>query len=428
MQLHIKNFRSIENLDLDLAPITLLYGHNGTGKSSALYAPLTMRNIVANPRQPVDNFFQYGFANLGTFQDVIFDHDKDRALELGISFAARPYLAGANGKVNYEISCLSNNTGTFQVTFAVVGGRRSYPEIKHVTFPYDLRDNSNDDVPERISWNGISAVSAEENSPEETDPDLDAEIRSLNLPPEILKKVDFVPLGRGFFQPSYTFQEVSPSATKENDVSSLIAGDKRLRHKISLHLEQVLQRQFQTDNEMGTLSFSMSSLDKKSMMSASLVNDGFGVNQLVYMLAKVLQPSATIVCIEEPEIHLHPTAIRYLARELSNIVHEDGSKRRLLVSTHSEQFIRAFTTLVAEGKRSPDDLALYLVTKEGKTSNFQRNHVNEKGQIEGGLRSFIEGELEDLKVFLGLRGNAGNATHEGDVARSVPRTAGESLT
>ena len=45
MKLHIKNFRSIRQLDLELAPITVLYGQNGTGKSSALYAPLTMRNM-----------------------------------------------------------------------------------------------------------------------------------------------------------------------------------------------------------------------------------------------------------------------------------------------------------------------------------------------------------------------------------------------
>ena len=424
MQLHIKNFRSIENLSLHLAPITLLYGHNGTGKSTALYAPLTLKNIVTNPMQPVDDFFQYGFANLGTFQEVIFDHDKDRPLELGISFAARDYLAGFNGNVNYRISCFSDNTGTFDASIVVAGARLSSPE-KHVTFPYDLRDHSNGGVHERISWNGISAVSAEETSPEEFDPNLDAEIESLNLPPDILKKVDFVPLGRGFFQPSYTFQEVSPSATKENDVSSLIAGNRHLRHKISLRLERVLHRQFQTDNEMGTLNFSMSALDKKSMMSASLVNDGFGVNQLVYMLAKVLNTNTGIVCIEEPEIHLHPTAIRRLARELSDIVHEDGSKRRLLISTHSEQFIRAFTTLVAEEECSPDNLALYLVTKEGKTSQFTRNNVNEKGQIEGGLRSFIEGELEDLKVFLGLRENAGNATREANVAQGVPHSDGD---
>ena len=65
MKLHIKNFRSIKQLDLELAPITVLYGHNGTGKSSALYAPLTLKNIVNNPNQHIQEFFDYGFARLG---------------------------------------------------------------------------------------------------------------------------------------------------------------------------------------------------------------------------------------------------------------------------------------------------------------------------------------------------------------------------
>ena len=65
MKLHIKNFRSIKQLDLELAPITVLYGHNGTGKSSVLYAPLTLKNILVNPNQHIPEFFNYGFTSLG---------------------------------------------------------------------------------------------------------------------------------------------------------------------------------------------------------------------------------------------------------------------------------------------------------------------------------------------------------------------------
>lgn len=419
MQLHIKNFRSIENLSLQLAPITLLYGHNGTGKSSALYAPLTLKNIILNPEQPVRNFFQYGFANLGTFQDAIFDHDMNRALELGISLDTCDY-PDVSDKVDYRISCSNGGSGSFQVTL----NDATSPAIKlDVTFPYDGRLLSATGSSTGISWNGVYSK-PDGNSPEEIPGVSSDKLRSLNLPPKILKKVDFVPLGRGFFQPSYTLQKVTPLATKENDMSSLIAKDRHLKHKITSSLERVLNRRFEVDNEIGEPKFYMTSVDKKSEVSASLVNDGFGVNQLVYMLAKVLRPDAGIVCIEEPEIHLHPTAIRLLARELNDIVNKESNKR-LLISTHSEQFIRAFTTLVVEGKLSPDDLALYLVTKEGKTSKFTRNEVNEKGQIEGGLRSFIEGELEDLKVFLGLRGNAGNATREADATRDATHSNGD---
>ena len=397
MQLHIKNFRSIENLSLQLAPITLLYGHNGTGKSSALYAPLTMKNIVTNPMQPVEDFFKYGFANLGTFEEVIFDHDKDRPLELGISLDACDHPDVAD-KVDYKISCSSGGAGYFQAT---LHDEQITLMKVDVTFPYDAQLLSAKRVVAGVYWNGVHATldgTSQEDAPRVSP----AEIENLNLPPKTIKKVDFVPLIRGFFQPSYTLESVSPLATKENDMSSLLATDNHLEDDIDSRLERILYRRFKIRNKLGEYAFSMTSVDKKSGVTASLVNDGFGVNQLVYMLAKVLRPDAAIVCIEEPEIHLHPTAIRLLARELNDIVNKEKGKR-LLISTHSEQFISAFTTLVVEGKRSPDDLAVYHVTKEGKASKFKRNHVNEKGQIEDGLRSFIEGELEDLKVFLGLQ-------------------------
>ena len=132
------------------------------------------------------------------------------------------------------------------------------------------------------------------------------------------------------------------------------------------------------------------------------MNEGFGVNQLVYMLAKVLHSDAGIVCIEEPEIHLHPSAVRRLARALADIARENGDKH-LIISTHSEQFIMSLLALVADGAYTPRyDSAIYLVTKEGKESKFQRQQVNEGGQVEGGLASFMEGELEDMKAFLGV--------------------------
>ena len=187
----------------------------------------------------------------------------------------------------------------------------------------------------------------------------------------------------------------------EQEVTSLIATDRHLIQNISYRMEQVLNRNFQVYNQIGSETFSLDSFDRQCSMNASLVNEGFGVNQLVYMLAKVLHSDAGIVCIEEPEIHLHPTAIRRLVHALAEIVGESDGKR-LIISTHSEQFIMSLLALVAGGSYSPGDLAIYLVSKEGKASEFHRQQVSENGQIEDGLASFLEGELEDMKVFLGV--------------------------
>ena len=56
---------------------------------------------------------------------------------------------------------------------------------------------------------------------------------------------------------------------------------------------------------------------KGSRIPGLLVNDGFGVNQVVYMLSKIHRSDVETVLIEEPEIHLHPTVIRKFARSLT---------------------------------------------------------------------------------------------------------------
>ena len=423
MKLHIKNFRSIKQLDLELAPITVLYGHNGTGKSSTLYAPLTMRNIVDNPNQEISGFFNYGFTSLGSFEEVVFDHNTNNELELGISLEAAPVSlldqhgmesGGYDVVIDYHITCQNNSTGALQfkiILYDWEGDTKTPIDLmREVNFP-DRKSNYEllkvKESEKTFTWNGISTNEVALNPGDEwfdANPHevVNKAIEYINLPIGKLQQVSFVPLGRGFFQPLYSLKSRYESEmTPEREVTDLLASERHLEYAVSQRMEQILNRDFRVRGQIGTNDFSLDSIDRKSSISASLVNEGFGVNQLVYMLAKVLHPDAGIVCIEEPEIHLHPTAIRRLVHALAEIVGESGDKR-LLISTHSKQFIMSLLALVADGTHSPDDFAVYMVTKDEKASEFHRQQVKENGQIEGGFASFIEGELEDMKVFLGV--------------------------
>ena len=403
MKLHIKNFRSIKQLDLELAPITVLYGHNGTGKSSALYAPLTLKNIVLNPERRNWAFFNYEFARLGEFQEVVTDHNQNYELELGISLPTpHPVLDELSGlESEYVVSLLSNGTGTFRYRVFHQGDMLANLAME-VSFPYSgegYQSYRGVVTVDAFMWNGIDFTS--EHDEALLGHSQRATLELLRYPVAELRRVSFVPLGRGFFHPLYSLQEVSPMIATEQEVTSMLAGDEYLEYRIGRYMEKILGRDFRIRSRIGSKNFSLNSIDRQTGVGASLVNEGFGVNQLVYMLAKVLHSDAGIVCIEEPEIHLHPTAIRRLARTLADIVHEEPDKR-LIISTHSEQFIMSFLALVAEGTYSAEKLAIYHVTKEGKESEFHRQQVNDNGQVEGGLATFMEGELEDMKAFLGV--------------------------
>ena len=112
-----------------------------------------------------------------------------------------------------------------------------------------------------------------------------------------------------------------------------------------------------------------------------------------------MRDDARFICAEEPETNLHPSSIRRLAKSISKIAKEED--KQFLITTHSEALVVSFLTQIVKKELSADDVACYLVTKKGKVSHFERQKINEKGQIEGGLQTFMEAELEDVKAFLG---------------------------
>jgi len=155
---------------------------------------------------------------------------------------------------------------------------------------------------------------------------------------------------------------------------------------------------------LGSPTFYLQTTDRETGFVCDLVNEGFGVNQLVYLLAKILQNDSWIVCIEEPETHLHPQILDKLAEQL--LVISRRYNRRFLIASHSEHFVVALLNLIAQKKATPADLGIYFVAKDER--NFTRlaeQQVNEVGQIEGGLKSFYEPTIRALEEFFGSENN-----------------------
>ena len=397
-RLKIGNFRSLQKTqEVELAPITLIYGGNGAGKSSLIYALLVLKNIVLNPNQQPDAFFNLLVINLGGFEQAIFDHRKqDETMILGVS------IQEATTQLDYAVS-IKLNSGEF--TLQAKNDFKLALSLE-VTFPYPSNRSAdttlgvgNDKY--NVKWNGLTATLT---IPPEATPEAHEEAKRINVllnrPIETIRQVDFIPLRRGFFKPQYTQVPISPTLVGEDEVATLLAQDRYLSGKLSQYLQDITNREFILHAGLGTAFFSPESCDKLARVTTELVNDGFGTNQLVYVLAKALRPDARFVCVEEPEINLHSTSVHNLAQAIVRMVKEE--EKQFLITTHSEALVLALLSQVAKHDIGPDDLACYLASKTKKATHFERQSVNSKGQIEGGLKTFMEAELEDLKVFLGV--------------------------
>jgi AAA15 family ATPase/GTPase len=391
--LRISNFRSVKRQVVKVAPITVFYGPNSSGKSSFLYAMAVFKNIALNPNQQPLGFFNVGFANLGDFERVVYDHKKRDF----ISFEITSHTPDTT--LRYEIS-IREAEGKFKLT---TEGKVNISLELTCSYPYPLnaRDQKELEFEGKgftITWNGVTAeVTPKEQSPESVQTSKELS-ELLNKPLEDIRRSEFVPLKRGFSKPNYNPVPLTPLLLGEDEVATYLANNMFLQGKVSTNLEKVLDREFRVHVIPGTALFSMFTIEKPSGTTVDVINDGFGVNQVIWLLAKSLRDDVDLVCLEEPEIHLHPSAVRKLAEALTDLATK-GSKR-FMITTHSEVLLTAILGLISKGKIKPEDFSCYLTSKSDVETKLEHQEINEEGQVEGGLKSFVETELEDVRAFL----------------------------
>ena len=404
--LELENFRSIGKAAVDIAPLTVVYGPNGSGKSSLIYGLLTLKNFLNNPNQNLPSLFSYPTMSLGGFEEVVMGHDKEKLISLSLS------ASGHGGEVRFELEIgQAGGQSTIYILSDLV--KDGFAMSMEIPFPYPLNQSvgapvemSLDEEPEEsivtrdlnVTWNGV-VVSEDSGDPSNREQVVEL-LATANLPRETAGGTAFVPLRRGFSTPTYSVSSVSPMLETDLEVASLLATDRYLEYTLSDYIERVCGRRVAVRFQAGTSTFTIDSVPRDGGVPTTMVNDGFGVNQLAYMLTIALHSATKVITIEEPEIHLHPSMVRKLAHAMTDIASEHG--KRFIVSTHSEAFVLALLGQIAAGKVGVDDVSFILAEKEGSESTFTEQEAKANGQIEGGIDSFIASEFEDISLFLGL--------------------------
>jgi energy-coupling factor transporter ATP-binding protein EcfA2 len=389
--MQVRNFRSIEGAEMDFGPITVLFGPTSSGKSSLLYSLLVLRSFTLNPNQSADGLFNLGFLDMGGFDACVFNHIDPGVIEVNASFDTE------RGAGSYGIRLRKNEA---EIATRVDGLKMT----TQVPVPYGAgtswaHEYIKDDEAFTVNWNGFaSSVVPKSGDPEHLVSSIELSER-VNSPAEALKRVDVCPHRRGFYKPSYAPVPLTPTPTGENEVATLIIGDQNSPPRISIDTVEIFDRDFRTYTVPGTATTYLQTTEQTgARIPGLLVNDGFGVNQVVYMLAKIHSPATDTVLIEEPEVHLHPTVIRKFARVCARLATED--RKQLVFTTHSAQFLLSLLACVAEGLLSPSNIRCYYALREKKATQFNPETVSEEGQISGGMASFMEAELYDMKAFL----------------------------
>lgn len=408
IKFRIENFRSIRELELDIAPLTILYGANGSGKSSLLYSLFTLKKIVLDTNKDISYFHNLLFTSLGPYEEVVYNHRKDLKIGFQIHFS-NIEEDGTDFKTSYGVTYDQTGNGELFIQLGLMESDDPLLQLNiPVSFPYALNKPVQKifwlkDKSYEVVWNGINVIQLAPEGESISDESKNTATiihKVLNKTVDKIRNIDIVPLKRGFTRFTYGVSPVTPLWFTDDEVVALLVQDPYLKGQITNYLLTYFNLIFNCEATIGTTNVQMWLSEPERNTINSLVNAGFGFNQLIYLMAKSLYRQSELICIEEPEIHFHPTAVRQVARMIAEIMRKEG--KTFIISTHSESFLSALLTEVSLGKLDPKLLLCYFIKREGKETKVERQEVNDKGQISGGLGSFIEGEIEDLKKFLGV--------------------------
>jgi len=127
---------------------------------------------------------------------------------------------------------------------------------------------------------------------------------------------------------------------------------------------------------------------------------GFGISQVLPVLVQCFYaPAGSIILMEQPEIHLHPSAQSALADVMVDVIRsrENGKPRniQLIVETHSEHFLRRLQRRIAEEELSQEDVAAYFANISTTPAKLEPLQIDLFGNILNWPENFFGDEMED---------------------------------
>lgn len=444
-RLRIKNFKTWrDSEELRLAPLTVLFGTNSSGKTSILQLLLMLKQTAESPDRlrPLQLGDSKTLVDLGVMEDIVFRHDLTQEIVLTIGFTLPETLQFSDpvSKNRY-----SGDAIDFSVTLRVDEKRQ--PVVSKITYhlchehhlklDLTLQEKAQGKRPDRKEYELRSESYSLVRHPGRAWP-LPPPVRFYGFPDEVAayyQNAAFSSLlalalermlgGLYYLGPlrEYPHRLYPWSGERPHDVgvrgdrtieAILAAGNRKYNFQAKerqQHFQNLVASALKT---MGLIaSFGIQQLSDTNKVYEVLVQTtpdapkvkltdvGFGLSQVLPVIVECFYvPPHSIVLFEQPEIHLHPRVQADLADLFVNAVRaREGAKPRqcqFIIESHSEHFLRRLQRRIAEGEISKDHTALYFIRNEAGEARAEPLDVDDYGNIRNWPNGFFGDEMADL--------------------------------
>ncbi len=451
--LRIQNFKSWKDTGIiRLSPITVFFGSNSSGKSSiGQFLMMLKQSVESSDRRSV---FFTGNENtpvdLGLPSELIFEKDiskhllfsydwkPDQLLELDdvvshtkrmanrIEFYGDVFVSGNSQKMEvaeftYILQTKENGNVDFSLKKKLSTSSKKGYELKSTT--YDLRRNKGRawDITAPVRFYGFpdEAVAYHQN--------VDF-LHNINLYHErLFSGIYYLGPLRNRAKRLYTWMGGDPGDVGVDGIDAVNAilsskssgrmintRDKTQRKPLDILIAEMLKKMGLVDafeinrisNERNDYAVKVRTPGDRHFVDIPDV--GVGVSQVLPVIVELFYaPAGSTIIMEQPELHLHPSAQANLADVMIDAIHakEDFKKRniQLIIESHSEHFLRRLQRRIAEGVLNQDELSAYFVKNNG-SSEIEKLQVDLFGDISNWPDNFfgdIQGDIY-LQSLAGL--------------------------
>lgn len=138
---------------------------------------------------------------------------------------------------------------------------------------------------------------------------------------------------------------------------------------------------------------------RKDPIIRSVSDVGFGVSQVLPIIIQGEVSERKIICVEQPEIHLHPRLQAHIADFLYTTYKSNGNQ--WIVETHSELLIRRLQHRIRQGRIDPEEVSVLYVNPSSNGSDsseiLELRLDDEGGFIDEWPAGFFEEAYKEMR-------------------------------
>ena len=202
-----------------------------------------------------------------------------------------------------------------------------------------------------------------------------------------LGRVSYLGPLRDYPERLYIYTGVRPRGVGKagDDAPHLLYADHALLSRVnetirSFELGYTLEmRSADNADELGDV-YAIRLRDSTSKVSVSLRDVGFGISQLLPLVVESLLGRRRVLCVEQPEIHLHPRLQTNLADLLADGI-RPPFRNAFIVETHSEHLLLRLQRLIRLGKLRSTDVSVVYVERGVDGSRIVQLRLDASGDL-----------------------------------------------